>query len=105
MAPTQLEIKERALKRLCKEESFYQKELEEQKQHVKSLEEDPAVDPYDLKKQVEVQQDTERLLPELYKKIEQFKDDLTKFVDSYDGSEDLEPARTALAEAEAILSK
>ncbi|BAO39767.1 tubulin folding cofactor A [Kluyveromyces marxianus] len=105
MAPTQLEIKERALKRLCKEEKFYQKELEDQKEHVKKLEADPSVDSYDLKKQIEVQQDTERLLPELYKKIREFRDDLEKFLESYEGTEDLEPAKAAIAEADILLSK
>ncbi|QEU59929.1 Rbl2 [Kluyveromyces lactis] len=103
MAPTQLEIKERALKRLCKEEHFYQEELEQQKLHVKKLQSDPSVDPYDLKKQVEVQQDTERLLPELYKKIKQFRDDLDKYLGSYEGTEDLESAKAALKTADELL--
>lgn len=103
MAPTQLEIKVRALQRLCKEEIFYQQELEEQKALVNKLKEDPAVDTYDLKKQVEIQEDTERLLPELYKKIRQFREDLEKYVSSYDGNEDLGPAQTALSKAKDLL--
>ncbi|CDO93144.1 unnamed protein product [Kluyveromyces dobzhanskii CBS 2104] len=103
MAPTQLEIKERALKRLCKEEHFYQEELEQQKQHVKKLESDPSVDSYDLKKQVEVQQETERLLPELYTKIKQFRDDLDKYVSTYEGTEDLQPAKAAICTATGLL--
>ena len=43
MAPTQLEIKVRALQRLVKEETYYQQELKEQQQHIEKLKEDPYV--------------------------------------------------------------
>ncbi|SCU79672.1 LAFA_0B04830g1_1 [Lachancea sp. 'fantastica'] len=105
MAPTQLEIKLRSLQRLLKEEKYYQQELQEQKDHVKHLENSEAVDPYDLKKQVEVLQDTERLVPALYEKIEQFKDDLEQFSESYNGAEDLQPVKSTLEEAEKLLAK
>ncbi|CEP60172.1 Rbl2p LALA0_S01e04632g [Lachancea lanzarotensis] len=105
MAPSQLEIKIRSLQRLLKEEKYYQQELQEQKDHVKSLETSETVDPYDLKKQVEVLQDTERLLPALYEKIGQFKADLEQFSETYNGTEDLQPAKTTLKEADALLAR
>ncbi|SCV05855.1 LANO_0H16666g1_1 [Lachancea nothofagi CBS 11611] len=103
MAPSQLEIKVRSLQRLVKEEKYYQQELEDQKTHVQKLKSEGQVDPYDLKKQVEVLQDTERLLPALYGKIDQFKHDLALFVDSYNGSEDLDSAKSIIEDAENLL--
>ncbi|AGO09872.1 AaceriAAL118Cp [[Ashbya] aceris (nom. inval.)] len=96
MAPTQLEIKVRALQRLIKEEKYYQDELKEQKERVEVLKKDTSVDPYDLKKQIEVMQDTERLLPRFYEKVEQFHNDLKEFVNGYHGDEDTGDAHKAL---------
>ncbi|SCW03319.1 LAFE_0G07800g1_1 [Lachancea fermentati] len=103
MAPTQLEIKVRALQRLVKEEAYYQQDLKEQKERVNDLKSKSEVDPYDLKKQVEVLQDTERLLPTLYDKINQFREDLNQFVQSYKGTEDTAAAKDILKEAEELL--
>ncbi|SCU82527.1 LADA_0C06018g1_1 [Lachancea dasiensis] len=103
MAPSQLEIKVRSLQRLLKEEKYYQQELSEQQALVYKLKTDETVDPYDLKKQVEVLEDTERLLPALYAKITQFRDDLAQFTRSYNGAEDLEPATITLKDAENLL--
>ncbi|SCV02551.1 LAME_0H02674g1_1 [Lachancea meyersii CBS 8951] len=105
MAPSQLEIKIRSLQRLLKEEKYYQQELKDQKNHVDEMKADDSVDPYDLKKQVEVLQDTERLLPALYEKIGQFKEDLARFVETYNGTEDLKAVDTTLKEAGDLLSK
>ena len=105
MAPTQLEIKVKALQRLIKEESYYQQEIKEQTQHVEKLRKDKDVDPYDLKKQEEVQNDTEKLLPTMYKKIEEFKANLQEFIETYQGGEDLQEAKTAIESAEQGLDK
>ena len=104
MAPTQLEIKVRALQRLVKEEQFYQQELKDQTEHVEKLKKEKDVDPYDLKKQVEVLEDTQRLLPTIYKKIEEFKEDLQDYMEGYDGSESLDTAREAIRSAEELLA-
>ncbi|SMN20552.1 similar to Saccharomyces cerevisiae YOR265W RBL2 Protein involved in microtubule morphogenesis, required for protection from excess free beta-tubulin [Maudiozyma saulgeensis] len=104
MAPTQLEIKVKALERLVKEESYYQQEAKDQAAHVENLKNDPKIDPYDLKKQVEVLEDTQRLLPTLYQKIREFKDDLSQFLASYKGIEKTEPATAALESAETLLA-
>lgn len=104
MAPTQLEIKVRALQRLVKEETYYQEELKEQTAHVESMKTNKDVDVYDLKKQVEVQQDTERLLPALYKKIEEFKDNLEDFLKNYEGTEEVGDAHSAIDAANGLLA-
>ncbi|AAS50248.1 AAL118Cp [Eremothecium gossypii ATCC 10895] len=96
MAPTQLEIKVRALQRLIKEEKYYQDELREQRERVELLKRDASVDPYELKKQIEVMQDTERLLPRFYEKVQQFYNDLKDFVNGYNGDEDTADAHNAL---------
>ena len=105
MAPTQLEIKVKSLERLVKEESYYQQEAKDQIAHIENLKKDPKIDPYDLKKQVEVLEDTKRLLPTLYQKIGEFKDDLTQFVINYKGVENLEPSKIAIKNAEELLNK
>ncbi|AET38093.1 Rbl2p Ecym_2359 [Eremothecium cymbalariae DBVPG len=104
MAPTQLEIKVRALQRLVKEENYYQEELKEQKERVEQLQQDFSVDPYDLKKHVEVMQDTERLLPKFYEKVEQFYEDLKNFLGDYQGDEDTTDAYKVLDSAKELVA-
>lgn len=104
MAPTQLDIKIKALKRLTKEEGYYQQELKDQEAHVAKLKEDKLVDPYDLKKQEEVLDDTKRLLPTLYKKIGEFKEDLAQFLETYQGTEDIGDAESAIISAQELLA-
>ncbi|QLL31000.1 hypothetical protein HG536_0A08150 [Torulaspora globosa] len=103
MSPTQLEIKARALQRLVKEEGYYQQELKEQTELVEKLKKDKDLDPYDLKKQEEVQKDTEKLLPTLYQKIREFKENLEQFLESYQGSESVEGAKSAIDSANELL--
>ncbi|KAL3231402.1 Tubulin-specific chaperone A [Nakaseomyces bracarensis] len=105
MAPTQLEIKVKALQRLVKEEKYYLQELKDQQKHVKKLKADSSVDKYDLKKQEEVLNDTERLLPTLYVKIKEFMDNLEEYLESYTGAEDTKEAKEAIESAKKILSK
>ncbi|CAI2029550.1 hypothetical protein SEUBUCD646_0H02960 [Saccharomyces eubayanus] len=104
MAPTQLEIKVKALKRLVKEEGYYQQELKDQEAHVAKLKEDKSVDSYDLKKQEEVLDDTKRLLPTLYEKIREFKEDLAQFLESYQGTEDVSEAKTVITSAQELVA-
>ena len=105
MSPSQLEIKVRALQRLVKEEGYYQQELKDQTAHVEKLKKDKDVDPYDLKKQEEVQQDTEKLLPTMYKKIAEFKENLEEYIKSYQGNEELQDAQTAIKKADEELKE
>jgi tubulin-specific chaperone A len=91
MAPSQLEIKTKALGRLVKEEGLYQKEVKEQEQVVEKLK---AVngDEYDIKKQIEVLNDTKQMVPEIRQKIKQSLDALEAYLESYTGSEDVSAA-------------
>lgn len=104
MAPTQLEIKVKSLQRLVKEEGYYQQEAKDQAALVEKLKSDPKIDPYDLKKQVEVLEDTQRLLPTLYEKIKQFMDNLSQFLESYSGVENTADAKAILDNAEKLLA-
>ncbi|CCF55840.1 hypothetical protein KAFR_0A04050 [Kazachstania africana CBS 2517] len=104
MAPTQLEIKVRALQRLLKEEQYYIQELKDQSLHVESLQKDTSVDPYDLKKQIEVLDDTKRLLPTLYQKIKEFTDDLEQYLKTYSGDDTID-AKETITKATELLKK
>lgn len=103
MTPTQLQIKTKALQRLLKEELYYKEELRQQQETVAKLKSDPSVDSYDLKKQVQVLNDTERLLPVLYEKIEEFCQDLKNFIEIYEGNESLVDSNELVTEAETLL--
>lgn len=92
MAPTQLEIKTKALGRLIKEESLYQNDLKEQEAHVESLKSGNA-DSYEIKKQVEVLDDTKNVIPEIRKKIAEAQESLESFIKDYTGTEDLSAAK------------
>lgn len=104
MAPTQLEIKVKSLQRLMKEESYYIQEKKDQKELLSKLEADKDVDPYELKKQKEILEDTERLLPTLYTKIQQFKENLEEYVKSYEGDESTDLAKEVAAKADDMLA-
>ncbi|OEJ83091.1 Tubulin-specific chaperone A [Hanseniaspora osmophila] len=83
MPPSKLYIKTKALERLLKEEDYYKKELQDQQKLVNTLKDDKSVDPYELKKHIEVLQDTERLFPSLYQKIDEFKVDLENYLKEF----------------------
>ncbi|KAH3682722.1 hypothetical protein WICPIJ_006312 [Wickerhamomyces pijperi] len=68
MAPTQLEIRTRALGRLVKEYYLYQEELLAQQNHVRLLKSQNH-DEYEIRKQEEVEVDTKRVMIEVSKKI------------------------------------
>lgn len=103
MSPTQLDIKVKSLQRLLKEEKYYLQEIEQQKKHINQLSKDENLDPYELKKQREVLQDTERLLPVLYRKINEFKDNLNDYLQNYDGNEETLVAMETLNHANELL--
>ncbi|KAG5420541.1 RBL2 [Candida metapsilosis] len=95
MAPSQLQIKVNALKRLIKEEGLYQREVTEQEQHVNQMKANNA-DEYELKKQVEVLEESKRMVPQVSKKIEDLKKSLQEYLESYTGDEDLTEAKELL---------
>lgn len=104
MAPTQLEIKVKSLQRLIKEENYYIQEKKDQKELLEKLKADKEVDPYELKKQKEILEDTERLLPTLYNKIRQFKEDLEEYLKTYEGDENTDLAVTMVSKANDVLA-
>ncbi|CDR38986.1 CYFA0S02e10066g1_1 [Cyberlindnera fabianii] len=102
MSPSPLEIKTSALTRLLKEEKLYQQELKDQESHIASMKAQNA-DPYELKKQVEVLDDTKRVIPELKKKISEMAQSLEDFLKTYDGAEDVTSAKEKLEEVKKFL--
>lgn len=91
MAPSQLQIKVNALKRLVKEESLYRQEVTEQEQFVAQMKANNA-DEYEIKKQIQVLEESQRMVPEVTKKISQHKDALKLFLETYKGDEDITTA-------------
>lgn len=92
MAPSQLQIKTNALKRLLKEESLYQQEVTEQEKFVSQMQANNT-DEYELKKQVQVLDESKRMVPEVSQKIKEHKELLKKYLDEYSGSEDLSESK------------
>ncbi|KAH3664319.1 hypothetical protein WICMUC_005847 [Wickerhamomyces mucosus] len=98
MAPTQLEIKTKALGRLVKEESLYQEELKQQDDHINFLKSNNG-DEYEIKKQIQVLDDTKKVIKEVLKKIKESKDSLESFLETYTGDEDLNLSKQNIANA------
>lgn len=95
MPSSPLQIKVNALKRLIKEEKLYKEEVEEQEKHVSQLKANNS-DPYEIKKQVEVLDESKRMIPLVAKKIQEHKEGLSQFLDTYSGDEDLTEAKSLI---------
>lgn len=101
MGPSQLKIKSLALKRLLKEVQLYQAELDEQQQVVDKLSEKLALEAegeevhYELKKQVQVLEETKKMIPALQKKVDDFQKDLALYVELNKLSLDLDELKEA----------
>lgn len=95
MAPSPVQIKVNALKRLIKEETLYKQEVTEQESYVNQMRAN-KVDEYELKKQIEVLEESQRMVPEVTKKIAQHKEALSQFLESYDGEDDLTEAKSLI---------
>lgn len=96
MPPSQLTIKTNALKRLIKEKSLYSQEVEDQSKYVQQLKASNS-DEYELKKQIEVLEESKRMVPQVDTKIESMKKSLKEFLESYNGDEDTTVAKLLLA--------
>lgn len=96
MSPSTLQIKVNALKRLIKEESLYQQEVTEQKNYVDQMKSNNA-DEYEIKKQTQVLEESQRMVPEVSEKIKKHKEALSQYVQEYKGDEDLSAAKELLA--------
>ncbi|CAH6721610.1 tubulin-specific chaperone A [[Candida] jaroonii] len=95
MPPSQLAIKTNALKRLIKEKSLYSQEVEDQSKYVQQLKASNS-DEYELKKQIEVLEESKRMVPQVDSKIEAMKKSLKDFLESYNGDEDVATAKSLL---------
>lgn len=87
MAPTKLDIKVNAVKRLQKEVKVYQDELVEQENSVCKMKETQE-DPFLITKQEQLVKETRSMIEEVKRKSEEQKSNLSKFLDTYDGDED-----------------
>lgn len=96
MEPSGLQIKVNALQRLIKEESLYQQEVIEQEQFVNQMKANNA-DEYEIKKQIEVLEESQRMVPEVTKKIKEHKEGLRKFLENYSGDEDTTTANSLIS--------
>lgn len=83
MSPTPLEIKTKALGRLVKEYFLYQEELLSQQNHIQALK-SQIHDEYEIRKQVEVALDTERVMSEVLKKIRESYENLNEVANRLD---------------------
>lgn len=92
MSPTPLQIKTKALQRLIKERSLYSDEVLQHKEFLDQMKSSGA-DQYDVRKQSQILDESERMVVELERKIADHKDSLTAFLGSYSGDEDLSAAK------------
>ncbi|RLP66958.1 hypothetical protein L150_05741 [Candida albicans Ca529L] len=95
MGPSPLQIKVNALKRLIKEEKLSRQEVAEQEQHINQMKANNA-DEYELKKQIQVLEESQRMVPEVTKKVAEYRQALKEFLDSYKGDEDVTEAKELL---------
>lgn len=93
--PSQLQIKTNALKRLIKEEKLYKQEVVEQEQYVEQMKRNQA-DQYEIKKQIEVLHESQRMVPQVSGKIASMKESLREFLNEYTGEEDVSEAKSLL---------
>lgn len=61
--------------RLHKEHASYFKEAEQQKERIQRMK-DEGADPYDIKKQYDVLEDTTKMIPDVWKRYEQNREQL-----------------------------
>jgi len=101
-----LKIKTGVLKRLAKEKTYYEKEVgKEQERHDKMK--DNGADEYQLRKQVEVINESRAMIPETNRRLKTARDDLKSIVDAEADLKDCEEykeALTQITEAEKVIS-
>jgi len=87
--PRQLKIKLGTLKRLHKEYISYQKEAEQQVKKIEDLKAQNE-DEYTIKKQIEVLQETQNMLPNCQGRLNEALNDTSSFMDEYGKNESLQ---------------
>lgn len=96
MPPTTLQIKTNALSRLLKEQKLYRQEVLDQQKFVQQMISKNA-DEYEIRKQQQVLEESQRMITELDKKVNEHTDDLKNYVANYEGEENLDAARGLLS--------
>lgn len=104
MAPSTLQIKTRALERLIKEEKLYREEYKEQEDYVNQLKANPETDEFDLKKQIEILNESEKMIPAIRGKVAEHLKDLKEYLSSYDGSDDTGASQKTIEAAEKLVN-
>ncbi|KAI8138001.1 tubulin binding cofactor A [Fennellomyces sp. T-0311] len=99
MTLRELKIKTNVVKRIYKEHIAYGKEAEQQQKRIDKLIAENA-DEADVRKQKEVLEETLQMIPDVKKRFAKAYQDLEDKVEDpqYEGSTELEEARTVLAE-------
>lgn len=95
MAPAPLQIKVNALKRLIKEEKLYQQEGEDQEKYVAQMKANKH-DIYEIRKQIEVLDESKRMVPQVTQKIKEHREGLAIFLETYQGDEDVTVAKSLI---------
>lgn len=110
MSPSTLEIKISALQRLVKDDAYYKAELNEQKNLVSGQKALLAQDPtdenlqYELKKNVEIFEETKKMFPELKKKISATTQSLKEYIKKENvQGEELAKAQQVINSAETVM--
>lgn len=103
-----LKIKTGAVKRTTKEYLYYFKERDREQEKLKKMESDGA-DPYDVKQQENVVQESTVMIPEARKSLEALLADLKAFAKENSGtlpadSNEMEDAQKVITEADAALA-
>lgn len=103
MSPTPLVIKTKALGRLVKEKQIYEDELKQEQSRLEELMKNkPETEDFDynykLKVQVQLLEESQKMIPALATKIAEHANDLSKYVNDYEGPEDLTEAKGLLQE-------
>ncbi|BFZ65068.1 hypothetical protein YB2330_006231 [Saitoella coloradoensis] len=98
-----LTIKTNALKRIVKEKGSYVKEAQHQKERVEKMRAENA-DEYELRAQEKVLVDCDQMIPETQRRLETAVEDLKTLIASgdpaFEGTQELEAAKAAVADAE-----
>lgn len=96
MLPNQLSIKTNAVRRLINEYKIYTKEVSDQESYVEQLK-SANTDEYEVKKQIEILEESKRMVVQLKTKVAQSKEGLAKYLETYNGDEDVTEAKLLVA--------
>ncbi|GMG55902.1 unnamed protein product [Ambrosiozyma monospora] len=112
MAPSQLQIKSNALKRLLKDKKAYQQEIKDHEASIAKLETslksttagtESEEQQYTLKNLIKIKDETIRLLPSLNSKLEEILNDLKSYL-SVNEQESNDEIKSLISETEASLA-